>query len=378
MEALAYRDDDTDEYLQVVEAHADSTRPTLLCHVAHARAMAGAPRSVVLQAWRRASADEQVFARLGVERFAALWAIEALLAVEAAPEAREATRALSDLTQRAGSRNSAGAAAWMESRCERRFGHLRRAEDLARHGLELAYGAPIPELATGTTLVGILLDRGDLEGAKQAVNDLPDPGPLASIFGLHALQARLHLIEGDPAKALEAITRQEQADRARRWLIGLREDSHALHVQALTQLGRPDEAAAFADTELARARSREAAGAEATLLLARGELDAAVDAARRSPLPFVQATALAERGFALRRGGHRAEARTPLREARDLAHRCGATALEQRIHEELVIAGPDPSGSRSPASTPSPRPNDGSPSSPPAACETARSPRRCS
>ena len=230
----------------------------------------------------------------------------------------------------------------MESRCERRFGHLRRAEDLARHGLELAYGAPIPQLAAGTTLTGILLDRGDLEGARQARSELPDPGPLASIFGLHALEARLHLIDGDPAKALEALDRQEQADRARRWLIGLREDSHALHVQALTQLGRTEEAAAFADTELERARTREADGAEATLLLARGEFEAAVNAARRSPLPFVQATTLAELGFALRRAGHRADARPPLREARDLAHRCGATGLEQRIHEELVVAGARP------------------------------------
>ncbi len=40
---------------------------------------------------------------------------------------------MTDLTDRAGSRSSAGAAAWLESRWERRFGHLRRAEDLARH-----------------------------------------------------------------------------------------------------------------------------------------------------------------------------------------------------------------------------------------------------
>ena len=54
------------------------------------------------------------------------------------------------------------------------------------------------------------------------------------------------------------------------------------------------------------------------------------------------ATALAEHGAALRRAGRRAEAREPLREARDRAHRCGATALEARVHEELVIAGARP------------------------------------
>src|SRR5690606_9520957 len=133
VETLAYRDDDADEYLQTIEA--DTERPTALCHLAHARALAGAPRSEVLPAGRRAFADSQVFARLGVERFAALWAIEALLAIEAADEAREAIRALSDITGDTGSRSSAGAVAWMEARWERRFGHLRRAEDLARLGL---------------------------------------------------------------------------------------------------------------------------------------------------------------------------------------------------------------------------------------------------
>ena len=34
----------------------------------------------------------------------------------------------------------------------------------------------IPELAAGTTLAGILLDRGDLAGARQALAGLPTPG----------------------------------------------------------------------------------------------------------------------------------------------------------------------------------------------------------
>lgn len=394
VEALAYRDDDAEEYLRVVEDHSDSGRPTVLCHLAHARAMAGEPRSEVVPAWRRAFADTRVFARLGVERFAALWSIEALLAVEAPTEAAEATRALTDLTDRAGSRSSAGAAAWMEARWERRFGHLRRAEDLARHGLELARGELIPELAIGTTLAGVLLDRGDTAGAREALAGIPEPGPTDSIFGLWAVRARVMLADGDPEAALAALERQETADTARRWLIGLREDSHALRVRLLAAVGREDEARAHADLEIANARARETAGAEAVLLLARAalpaaqgagrggaaargetsarggaatrgeasaggapaargeagaqgdatfaDLEAAVEAARRSPLPLVHATALADLGSALRRAGRRADARTPLREARDLAHRCGATGLEAQVHEELVVAGARP------------------------------------
>jgi len=342
VEVLSYRDDDAEEYLATVEQHTDTDRPTLLCHLAHARAMAGEPRSEVLPAWRRAFADSRVFARLGVERFAALWAIEALLAVEAADEAKEAIRAMTDLTDRAGSRSSAGAAAWLESRWERRFGHLRRAEDLARHALEIGRGAHIPETAIGTTLGGVLLDRGDLPGARDALTAIPEPGPTGSIFGVWAVHARLHLEEGDAEAALASLERQERADEARRWLIGLREDSHALRVRILTALGREDEAGAFARLQIERAQAREAAGAEAVLHLATGDLERAVAAAQRSPLPLVRATALAELGFSLRREGRRADARPPLREARDLAHRCGAVALEARVHEELVVAGARP------------------------------------
>lgn len=342
VEALAYRDEDADEYLAAVEEHAHTGRPTMLCHLAHARAMSGAPRSEVLPAWRRAFADARVFARLGVERFAALWAIEALIAVEAPDEAQEAIRALTDLTDRAGSQSSAGAAAFMEARWERRFGHLRRAEDLARLGLELTHGAPVPETALGTTLAGVLLDRGDLAGAREALAGVPDPNPTASIFGLWAVQARVQLEEGDAERALASLDRQAAADRARGYQIGLREDSHALRIRALTALGRADEAQAFGRAELARSRAREATGDEAVLQLAIGDPEAAVEAAQRAPLPLVHATAVAELGFSLRRQGRRADARTPLREARDLAHRCGATALEARVHEELVVAGARP------------------------------------
>ena len=168
----------------------------------------------------------------------------------------------------------------------------------------------------------------------------PTPGATASIFGLDAVQARIALEDGDAEAALALLDRQAAADTARGWLIGLREDSHALTVRALLALGRVDEARAVAEPQLAAARAREAAGAEAVLLLALGE--PAVEAAHRSPLPYVRAVATAELGFALRREGRRADARTPLREARDLAHRTGATALEQRVHEELVVAGARP------------------------------------
>ena len=197
-----------------------------------------------------------MFARLGVERFAALWAIEALLAVEAAPEAGEAARAMSDLANRSGSRASAGAAAWMEARCERRFGHLRRAADLAPHALELADGQLIPAMAVGSTLVGILLDRGDVAGARAAAAELPEPGPTGAVFGLWAVRARLLLADGRPEEALAALDRQQAANTARHWLVGIHEDTHVLRARVLAALGRTTRPARWRPS---RSRSRASA-----------------------------------------------------------------------------------------------------------------------
>ena len=49
-----------------------------------------------------------------------------------------------------------------------------------------------------------------------------------------------------------------------------------------------------------------------------------------------------ELGAALRRANRRADARDPLREARELALLAGAKGLEKRAHDELVIAGARP------------------------------------
>lgn len=54
------------------------------------------------------------------------------------------------------------------------------------------------------------------------------------------------------------------------------------------------------------------------------------------------AEALLEHGAALRRANFRKEAREPLREALELAHRCGAAPLEERARTELAATGARP------------------------------------
>jgi DNA-binding CsgD family transcriptional regulator len=135
--------------------------------------------------------------------------------------------------------------------------------------------------------------------------------------------------------------------------VSLRVPARATLVTALAESGRLDEALALADAELELQRRRGVAGAEARVLLARARLALARDeeiallgqavaAARRSPSALVQAEALSALGAALRRAGRRSDARDPLREARELAARTGAKRLEERAHEELLIAGARP------------------------------------
>ena len=67
-----------------------------------------------------------------------------------------------------------------------------------------------------------------------------------------------------------------------------------------------------------------------------------VERAGDATAPLEPARSLTELGAALRRGNQRREARERLREAADLAQRCGAERLEERIEEEIRVAGGKP------------------------------------
>jgi DNA-binding CsgD family transcriptional regulator len=74
--------------------------------------------------------------------------------------------------------------------------------------------------------------------------------------------------------------------------------------------------------------------------------DAAVDRLReaaamlaRSPARLEHARALIDLGAALRRSGHRTDARAALEQGLELADRCGGRALGQRARIELRAAG---------------------------------------
>jgi DNA-binding CsgD family transcriptional regulator len=110
-----------------------------------------------------------------------------------------------------------------------------------------------------------------------------------------------------------------------------------------------DEALALVGEELSRARAVDNPRAEGNALRALGSLQGgeagiatlrqAVAVLADTPLQLDLARAMAELGAATRRANSRSEAREHLRQAAEIAQLCGAERLEQRIYEELQVAG---------------------------------------
>ncbi|HEU4657554.1 MAG TPA: LuxR C-terminal-related transcriptional regulator, partial [Capillimicrobium sp.] len=354
LDVLAHQTPPPPEYRARLEAGAAGERATPLAHLAFARAIGGAPAAEVLGLVHRARAAAR---RAGDRRFMHYYAFEALLLVEAADEAAGALREASALEQQLGSRIAAGPLAYMTSAWvawERRFGDLREAEERARYGLDLALAAGASAVVDNAraALAIVLLDRGDLDAAEEQIAHLPPVETGPGLKETHAMRARLLALQGRHEEALAELEAELELERARGWVTGNREPCRVTLVRVLLALGRDDEARRAADDLLAVALRRGVPGLEGRARYVRAwtlDRDAALDelrrgaeVARRSPSPIAQAEALAELGAALRRAGLRTEARQPLAEARDLAHRCGAAALERRCAEELLMAGARP------------------------------------
>ena len=121
---------------------------------------------------------------------------------------------------------------------------------------------------------------------------------------------------------------------------------------ALGAADRRDDGLRLAEEELRLARRRGTAGPQGVALRALALVEggsAGIEHLREAvrilePTPFrlEHARALADLGAGLRRAGRRSEARDYLRRALDLAHRCGATTLRERAHQELLATGARP------------------------------------
>ncbi|MFL5829199.1 MAG: AAA family ATPase, partial [Solirubrobacteraceae bacterium] len=201
-------------------------------------------------------------------------------------------------------------------------------------------------------LADSLMQQGRLVQAAAALS--PDESLSEGVRMLYLADssARLRILRGDlaggVAEMLEAGGRLESVSSRNPALIAWRSPA----ALALLELGDRDEARQLADQELRLARDWGAPRALGAALRVAGMvaggtqglslLGEAVEVLSGSPAKLESAKARTELGAALRRSGHRVQAREQLRRALELARICGAAPLAARAETELLAAGARP------------------------------------
>jgi DNA-binding CsgD family transcriptional regulator len=205
-------------------------------------------------------------------------------------------------------------------------------------------------------MLTLLVDKGDLVTAEALIEQRGLDGWITDSehghrYVLHA-RGLLRLAQNDHEAALadflELARRLEAEAHTNRFTIPFL----SITAMALTMLGKRDRARPHAEHCLRFARVWGAPSVLGSALLAAGVVEGgdaglellreSVEVLEGSPARLELARALVALGAALRRRGHRVDARDPLRRGLDLAHRCGATALTQRAQDELRVAGGRP------------------------------------
>ena len=318
------------------------------------RALAGAPRDDVVALARAASGGTDAPAQAAAGATVSLAASVALQACdELLWSEREMTAAL-DRARAAGSTVALASASlaragtrWAQGRLVEALADAEQALDAERYGwrhlLPCAYGA----------VVGLLVERGELAAAAATaarLNAAPHAGS-ALLAPWHEALGRLALAERREADALahfeawrDVVTGIANPACGAAW--------RSASVPALVSLERSDEARALAREELALARAFGAPRAISVALRAlahadgHGEidgqialLDEAVSLMATSEARLELCRAQLELGTLLRRARRRTDAGRVLGDALALARACGARLLEERVLEELEVAG---------------------------------------
>jgi DNA-binding CsgD family transcriptional regulator len=232
-----------------------------------------------------------------------------------------------------------------------RRGELADAEAQARWALERATGVHV--LHAVAQLIEPLIERDALDQAEHELLRLGDP--LAS----HAINVTVVLFARGRLRAAQGRTEDALADflecgdrGARLGRISVLNHWRSESALALVSLGRRDEARRLSGEEVELARAFGRPGALGIALRGQGLVEGgerglallaeAVQVLERAQAPVELARALTDYGAALRRAGHRGQARAELERGLDLAHHWGARRLASRTRAELVAAGAKP------------------------------------
>ena len=202
------------------------------------------------------------------------------------------------------------------------------------------------------TLLHVLVERDEAEQAWRELDAAGLTGELPELtpFGVVLLaRARLRIARRELEDGLADVMEYRRRHCHEVAQVPAFPSSVRHAVAALTRLERQEEARALAAEEVRRAREFGAARPLATALRAAGLavggarglalLEEAVRVLAKSDSLLERTYALVDYGGALRREGHRTDARHALRSGIALAEWCGAVALRKHAYSELVIAG---------------------------------------
>ncbi len=243
---------------------------------------------------------------------------------------------------------------------ELRAGRVFESEAEARSAYEIARGErwPLGIASITSYLVAALVERGETDEAAELLRETKLDGPaaeLSDVYTANALllaRAGLRLASGEAQQALadleELGARQGAFDEPNPSVSPWR----STMAIALGELGEHARARELAASEIELARRWGAPRAIGVALRAAGVvaeeptrsalLAEAVGVLAESYARLEHGRALADLGAARLAAGDAATARAHLRDALELAHVCGAAALEERVLASLRSAGARP------------------------------------
>jgi DNA-binding NarL/FixJ family response regulator len=275
------------------------------------------------------------------------------LALADRDEAVGACEALRDHAHRQGSLFSASAFhGWWGFTLLRR-GDLAEAEEMLRTSdaqAELWGFAGTAQVYLSALLSDTLLARGDTAAARRVLERTPYAADGSDRWRWW-LNSKLELLLAE-RRDEEGLEAADEFDRHYGALVNpAAARSGSARARALHRLGQADEALELMSENLRLARRWGAAGTVARALRELGELQGeaglpllaeAVEVVDGSLARLEHARALAALGAALRRARRPTEAREPLREALELASRCGAEGVVEHARSELHASGARP------------------------------------
>jgi DNA-binding CsgD family transcriptional regulator len=331
------------------EVRGDSAAESLaLSFVVRALVWRGEAAATVQEAAERAAANHSPLQHDDMATIWLLYVVRDLIALDRIGFAEHLVEEAMAVARKRGSAQRFGVASNMRAFCRSAAGDLHSAEADARAAL-----SSIPDPYHLVPLLRSLTDQGRIQEAERLLAErnldgvMPDTRPMTELL---VERGRLGVAAG-VAEAGVADLEESCARLARQFsFVGLAGLEPRLELAlALRAAGRESDAHREAMRALEGARRWGTATVVGAALRVSGLvcggdeglglLGESAELLADSPARLHYARTLIDYGASLRRAGHRAQAREPLREGLHLAERCGAVPLAETARRELAATG---------------------------------------